>query len=473
MAFSNALGYPSAIWACMQGALLAASGVDPTDPQTAASVFRAALQTLRYGRDSLAAWQTATALSSLYVQLDSITALPLTLSTATAALVPARIAAIATTSRALTALLPIPRLSQSLVAAGQPGMTDPGLIEWAMTATPEPHPSGLTAATLPQMAAAEASAWAEVSLALAQQGVTVAGSTRDACTFMGQAAQLTANDLAALAVSPALPIAGLWNALAVLPCLTRVAASVANDPTSDASQQIAVMRYVILLGMQGLAVALTNLRESAPDSILLTKVRKNDTLMDIAARELGDYTRWTDIAAVNGLVPPYIVPTRPTNGLSVAAWGDQIYLPTTANPATVTAKFDYDANYLGTDIDYGPLNGSMPLWTGDFATVTGYLNFGRALGRRVITPLGALIYHSDYGSRIPGEVGAIQDESQGGVLAAYAESALRSDPRVNDVPSVNVTLGANYGARVVAQVIPNGAPGGASTAVNEVLQPQQ
>jgi phage baseplate assembly protein W len=113
----------------------------------------------------------------------------------------------------------------------------------------------------------------------------------------------------------------------------------------------------------------------------------------------------------------------------------------------------------------------MPPWNGDFQVITGYPNLAWALGRRIQTLLGALIYHSNYGSRIPPEVGAIQTLATAQNINAFGQSAINTDPRVASCISSTVTIG-NSGLVVFSAIVQPRGFANAPINVNEVLQPQ-
>jgi len=83
------------------------------------------------------------------------------------------------------------------------------------------------------------------------------------------------------------------------------------------------------------------------------------------------------------------------------------------------------------------------MWNGDIPLISGPTNLSSALARRIMTTLGTLIYHSSYGSRIPPEVGEIQDVSTANLITAFGESALLNDVRVQSVLSAETTINAN------------------------------
>ena len=188
--------------------------------------------------------------------------------------------------------------------------------------------------------------------------------------------------------------------------------------------------------------------------------------MDVAARTTGNYEDWTTIAALNGLVPPYV---GQNSAPGIAGWGTQLVLPTPGVQTSSTGAIpSYNDNFLGIDLYTGPINGSMPTWQGDFQTINGYNNLAWALGRRIQTTQGNLIYHPDYGSRIPPQVGQVQTNQTAGHIAAYGKSAILSDPRVASVPQATAQLQANGKVAFRANVQPSGfqAPG---VSLNEVI----
>ena len=127
-------------------------------------------------------------------------------------------------------------------------------------------------------------------------------------------------------------------------------------------------------------------------------------------------------------------------------------------------------NFLGIDIYIGPINGPMPAWTGDFQTIAGYANLSWALGRRIQTTQGTLIYSPTYGSRIPPEVGAVQTAQTAGHVTAFGVSALQADPRVASVPNATTQIVSGGLVSFSANVQPNGFQN-ALVSVNAVLGP--
>jgi hypothetical protein len=80
--------------------------------------------------------------------------------------------------------------------------------------------------------------------------------------------------------------------------------------------------------------------------IRLAETRYGDTLQRIALRELGDASRWVELAELNGLRPPYLTdPALARAG--VLAYGASIKLPSPSS--IVSASSDPGAVY-GADL---------------------------------------------------------------------------------------------------------------------------
>ena len=472
LSFQNIPYAAANIWVAVRGTLTYAASALPTaDADSAGVIAGVCAQTMRNARDAVDAQSMAAALTSLYANLAPVLTAPLTLDATTLAYVEARITAVSRAVVGANALVTAP-VGLSALAQGQPAVPDPLLTEWMLGARYETKPTTFTGAATFQAAVTEAvNAWQVVATALATQGVTVSGAVVDAVNLMLQAATTVAVAASQIVIQPnaVVSVGQIWNQVVATPAILYAAVATAADPTSASYQELSVLKLLIQQAQDQFNVVVANTQTQAPAQVRVATIRQGDTLMKVAARELGDYTRWTELAAVNALQPPYIS-TADLPG--TVAPGAQIFIPvvsTGAATAVVSAP-DYANNYLGTDIYYGPMSTAMAPWTGDFMTISGYANLSFSLGRRLQTPISALIYHPDYGSRLPGAVGAVAGTGTANVLAAYAESAIVTDPRVEKVTSLTATPGANYSVAVDAVVLPNGL-GNKTAAVNEVLQP--
>lgn len=259
-----------------------------------------------------------------------------------------------------------------------------------------------------------------------------------------------------------------WNQLVTLPAMVQDAALLSSAPYSLSAQQNCVIRNAMMTLAQQIATFLLVLRRPQTSNINLATVLRGDSLMDIAARNLGDFEKWKDIATLNNLVPPYIGEiTKP----GIAGYGSQLILPnSTTSLSAVGQQISYANNFLGIDFFLGPINQPMLPWTGDFQIIAGYQNLAISLGRRLQTTLGTLIYHSKFGSLIPPEVGSIATSDEALRIEAFGRSALLSDPRVAKVQSSKATQGANYAVNYQGTVIPAGLSS-QTISVNEVIGP--
>ena len=464
-------GYPLTIWNAIKATLTyAQANLSVTNPASTQQLTQTIATTLLNGSAAFSAYLFQTGTQTNYSALSQVVALPLELDTATTAFLQNRVAAMQQAILDATALQVSPGLASFLLPKGQPTIPYPGYLEYLLNFSYETPPAGLTVANFAAQAQACATAWTTIATAMQNQGVFFTGTSLNAVQQMGMAAQVTANAVANIVLTSSINLTTAWNTLVVVPTICRAAAIIANDPTSLAAQALAIARYVTLSAIQQLNVLLTSLRSNqVVGQPRLAKVRMNDNLMDIANRELGNFEAWRNIATLNGLVPPYIANVRSPG---VAIPGDQLFLPSPngAAIAQVGTPPSYVNNYLGVDIYLGPLNQDMMAWTGDFQVISGYQNLAFSLGRRLQTALTSLIYHDDFGSRIPPEVGSITDQSIAGVLQAYTTSCLLSDPRVASISSVNVVMQQGTGFQITAVVLPNGL-GASEVTVNEVFGP--
>lgn len=456
--------YATSVWAAVKAALTYAQAtMNPANPQASVSVAQTVANTLRNGVTALNTYQFYVSAQQSFANLSAIQALPLTLDSATETVLTNYITTLqsAASPTAAGTLLVFPLRNTAVIAQGVPLVPYPGVVEWQMAFRYAPLPAGLTVSNFAATALAFAEGFATLSAALTTQGVNYNGSSLNEVNYTHLAATISAFEVSQLVLSPAADLAAAWNLLVILPTMVRVASLLSNDPTSNASQQIAVQRYVALATLQQFNNLLVSFNNQTPQQVRLVPVLVGDSLMDIAARELGDYTQWSALATANNLLPPYI---SPTPGPNVAVVGQLLFVPNGSN-ATQLPIPNYQTFFLGTDIYYGVLGQDMNTWLGDLPIISGYQNLALSLSRRLQTTLGTLIYHATFGSRIPPEVGAIMTSQTPSQIQAYATSALLSDPRVQSVNNVVLTTNLPLGLiGVTANVIPKG-PGNFSKPV--------
>lgn len=477
-------GYPGILWQAVFAALSEyynlllqfqnQSGKSTTGASISAQAIfiasRAMLTTLKNASEAINIYQMSQAWAAIIQDMNNIGLLNLNVAPADIAVFTTRTASY---SAALTALKNLiinpPYGSPSQIANGIPIVPYPGLLEFLLSFNYEPSPIGLTAANLPATAAATAQSLTNIQNAIAVFQGNQFNHLYDVAALQANCATYVSNVISQLISSFTDPVVftGAWNLAVAWPTMTMASDYITSAPFTAQSQQQQIIRYACLNAMISIANFILSLRNANISQATLTTLLQGESLMDVAARTLGDYTQWQAIAEINGLVPPY---TGPNSAPGIAGYGTILIVPSPGTALSVIGQPpSYANNFLGTDLYLGPINGPMPPWTGDFQVITGYKNLTWALGRRLQTKLGSLMFHSDYGSRIPPEIGNIQIPQTAQHIAAYGKSAILADPRVQSVPFVSASGSVsqiNFAATV--------NPGGFQTAplqLNEVILP--
>lgn len=158
------------------------------------------------------------------------------------------------------------------------------------------------------------------------------------------------------------------------------------------------------------------------------EIRHGDTLQAIAAREIGDASRWTDLIAYNDLVPPFITDDPAQARTGVLLSGSMIRVPAAAQMAS--ASSDPDRVF---ERDIRLEDGVLVAQNGDFAVASGRDNLRQAIKHRIETERGELLFHPEYGSRIRVLLGAVNGPTASLLAAEYARSAVLADPRIRQV----------------------------------------
>jgi hypothetical protein len=165
-------------------------------------------------------------------------------------------------------------------------------------------------------------------------------------------------------------------------------------------------------------------------SFRLAEVRHGDTLQGIAARELGDASKWADLIAINDLVYPYLTGDPDLASDKVKLYGTLLIVPSTAS--RVSSAGDEDAVF-GIDLDL--TGGVLTARDGDFVTVGGRRNLRQAILHRLRTAFGELLFHGNYGLGAHRLRGAVNGPTTGILSAEYVRGAMLSDPRIAKVGS--------------------------------------
>ena len=463
-------GYPGRVWAVVYAALdhfTTALGTTSV-PSTTLPLADTVLQTALNGIAAINANRLSETWQSELATNQTIESLPIAVDPEDIAYFDNRqtgLSAAASGAAALVPVIPLTGIGASL-DRGVPPIPDPGLLEFFAAFTGEPAPAALTLTNLPTYTAAFVEAFNDIAAAISTLEAPYPTYLYDQAYRFG----LEGSALGELVAGFPAGFTGitptqLWNQLFALPCLLIHADLLTGAPNTLAAQQDQLIRYLIATIASNLSTFILSVDRPVAQQILQATIMMGDTLMDIANRALGNFEQWSTIANINNLQPPFIDAEK---SAQVATWGNKLLLPNPNGSPAPGFTPNYLINFLGVDLYYGPVNGDMPAWTGDFQLIGGYDNFRVSLGRRMQTTLGTLMYHPNYGCRIPPEVGNVEVGSSAGYLAAFARSCLKSDPRTGSVNSVTAQYGPNFVAAIVASVTPAGF-GTTPIEVNEVI----
>lgn len=150
-----------------------------------------------------------------------------------------------------------------------------------------------------------------------------------------------------------------------------------------------------------------------------------ETLQYFAARLLGDAALWTKIADLNRLSPPYVGALR---GERIAAYGDTLLIPSGTQDAAPTYTSAEDV--LQRDVGLSIRGELIADGSGDFAQAIGRDNLNQALGIRVRTDPGELLFHQEYGCLAPRFVGNPAIAVNALLAKSFVEKAVLEDDRV-------------------------------------------
>lgn len=191
----------------------------------------------------------------------------------------------------------------------------------------------------------------------------------------------------------------------------------------------------------------------------IAETMHGDTIQDVAFRELGDASRWPELATVNKLRPPFITDDADLVVPGVLLAGDGIKVP--VPKPFVSANRDPEDVFLRDVALEGKALGVTE--SGDFNLVGGVANLRQALNHACITPRGDLQFHPAYGSMVPTILGKVSSPTATIMAAQYAKSVVEADERIASVTNsraealgdaINVTVQAEtvYGRPINLQV---------------------
>lgn len=471
------VGYPGLCWSVVYASFLYFINTlqNASNPGTTVPLASAVFYTCSNALEAMNIYRIVQAWTSEYQLLTQVEAAPIFPTPSQATPVQNRIFALGEALNSLSQIIPTISTNniQNTLNMGNPTIPDAGYLNWLNNFAFETPPAGLSSSNFINDSQAIVNAFEAIAQLVYNLEAPQPDSLYDVCIRFANTAQVVTNGLNGITSGPIQFPNGAtqtWNQLASSPALLLDAFLVSTQPYDIQSQQDMVLRFIILTIANQLAQFLLVMRQPLTATINQATLLVGNTLMDVAASNTGNFENWASIAQANGLLPPYVGPqTIVASG--IAGWGSQLILPNAGTSGSAVGVVpSYALNYLGVDEYIGPINGSMPNWTGDYQTVYGYKNLAWALGRRLQTTLGSLIYHSDYGCRIPPEVGNVQDNSTVGHIAAFGEAALQQDPRVAKVIYAIAQSLPEFAIAFQGAVQPGGF-GSTPVQINEVIQP--
>jgi len=451
--------YASIVWL---GAVIANPSATPASLASQATLV---LDTLLNGVETIGGLSIQTGVLYDMPLLQGVASLPINATAQAAFAMNNRITGLGALQVYLKATLPtsVTGVASTLLGAGNPAIPDINLLGGFGAWTGEPIPAGYGPGTLTQNAVLNQGYWASIVSGTASYYGNYPQPTLDATVRAAQGALSTSTILSQLAIADALQSvitpAQVWNTCYALPASIQAARLVSPSLNLNADQISMATRYFLITMAEqiaGFVVLARGLAASAtgnPAAAVITQ--SGQGLMDIASQNLGNFESWTQLT---GAVPaPWGAGAIPA-GTSISLSSGSIGLT--------------QAQLLGTDLNFGSQNQPIPSWSGDFQINVGLSNFKSSLGRRLATTLGNLIYHPEYGSRIPPELGQILTTGGQSLITAYGKAALLADPRTQSILSATTTTltGQPNAVQFLANVQPIG-PGLQAVNVNEVLTP--
>lgn len=194
-----------------------------------------------------------------------------------------------------------------------------------------------------------------------------------------------------------------------------------------------------------------------------------ESIHSIAQRYLGNATRWQEIVILNNLEYPFITTDFGNENPRVRKIGEKIAIPVEETNIEVyrsNSQFteEYDIAF-GKDISlfndsvishtYDESIGLSGNVQGDLKTVRGFENLKQSLGLRLSTPLGSLVLHPNFGSRLIDLLGKKMTYENIQKIKIEIERTIRCDRRVEDI-EIESTKAQGDALFVRVKVIPLG-----------------
>lgn len=167
------------------------------------------------------------------------------------------------------------------------------------------------------------------------------------------------------------------------------------------------------------------------------KVNQGDSLRTLALRELGDATRWTELARLNDLRLPFIIESyRPADRMPhTLIWGDDVLVPWASHGGDVPTPL----SNFGTDLalPHGQLAVTA---TGDLLLLTGRDNVVQAIAHRIKCLRGEMDYHPRYGCQVTLALGLPTRPFASMMASTWVHEALREETRIAAIDGVRAEV---------------------------------
>ena len=193
--------------------------------------------------------------------------------------------------------------------------------------------------------------------------------------------------------------------------------------------------------------------QQAINGVRYVQLKVNETLQQIAARELGDMSQWVTIANLNGLAYPWVTGDSGVAASAPAAlWGASLMVPSGSNviSATTTPDLVYERDIaIGLNNNNGQLSDDG---AGGIAVVSGVDNAMQALQNGVMVEQNELPQHYSYGCKARQLLGTIGGPIELQLISEYVKASLLSDYRTQSVSSITATT-SGMTTKVSANVV--------------------
>ena len=187
--------------------------------------------------------------------------------------------------------------------------------------------------------------------------------------------------------------------------------------------------------------------DQAMPSYRLAQTHYNDTLQNVAMRELGDENRWIELVWLNDLHWPYITDDSTQAGPKVLESGQLIRVPA---PAGQAGQSEDEPGQLY-ERDIKMVNRRLVLDDfGDIAVVAGVPNLNQQLRHRINTPMGQARRHPQYGCRVHELRGKVSGPLAAHLAREYLRTAIKAEYRIARIVSV---VGSSSGDVIRADAV--------------------